>query len=684
MPLVPGRVSMYHCGPTVYSSPHIGNFRSFLLGDLLRRFLEDQGFAVTQVMNVTDVGHLTADDEDHGEDRMELAARREKLDPWAIAKKYEDEFRDALAKVGFKFPHHLPRATDHIAEMGAIIDDLLARGIAYQVNGNVYFEIAKFPEYGKLSKKPLDELEEGARVAVNPEKKDPRDFALWKVDPKHLMQWDAPFRGGVRGFPGWHIECSAMAMKYLGPSFDIHTGGEDNLFPHHECEVAQSEAHTGKPFVRTWLHVKHLLVEGQKMSKSLGNFTTVKDVLDRGFTGAELRYALLRAQYRQTLNFTWAGLEDGRKAIQRVRHAVERLQRVASGEEPAGSADLVLEMQRADTAFTASLNDDLNVSEALAAVFAFVTDCNKAAPSKTAAVAALGRFARFDSVLGCFDIPSGGAVVPVTGGQTSVGGAQGQGLADRRRGARRARAARLQDRRHAAGTAAGEGVMLDRTEQRIVGVLIEKELSVPESYPLTENALLAGCNQKSNRDPEMTLEEFQMRGALLALREKQWVLLSDRDGGRTARYKHNVETRLRVGPKAKPVLCELLVRGPQTPTELKNRVGRMGFHAASPEEVLAVLEELAAMPGGGLVELLPRQPRERDARWAHKLGPREAAPADAAPADAAPQRVPAAEPAPRLVSAEAARPAPGADLAERLAALERRVEQLERRLASDH
>jgi cysteinyl-tRNA synthetase len=440
VPLVPGKVAMYHCGPTVYSSPHIGNFRSFLLGDLLRRFLEDQGYAVTQVMNVTDVGHLTADDEDRGEDRMELAARREKLDPWAIARKYEAEFVQALRDLHFRMPHRLPRATEHIAEMGAIIDDLLARGVAYQVNGNVYFEIAKFPGYGKLSKKPLDELEEGARVAVNPEKKDPRDFALWKVDPKHLMQWDAPFRGGVRGFPGWHIECSAMSMKYLGPSFDVHTGGEDNLFPHHECEVAQSEAHTGRPFVRTWLHVKHLLVEGQKMSKSLGNFTTVKDVLDRGFSGAELRYALLRAQYRQTLNFTWAGLEDGRKAIQRVQNALSRLQRIAAGEEPAGSADLAGPTQRADAGFTASLDDDLNVSEALAAVFEFVSAVNKVMPTKEAARAALARFARFDCVLGCFGVEAGGIGVPVGGGETKVGGEpELQQLLDRRQAARKAK-----------------------------------------------------------------------------------------------------------------------------------------------------------------------------------------------------------------------------------------------------
>ncbi len=401
-PLQPGRVAMYHCGPTVYSSPHIGNFRSFLLADLLRRFLEDQGFAVHQVMNITDVGHMTADDEDRGEDKLQAAARRERLDPWAIARKYEDEFHECLEQLQFERPHEMPRATEHIPEMGAIIGDLLAKGYAYQVDGNVYFEIARFPGYGKLSKKVLDELEEGARVAVNEQKRDPRDFALWKTDPHHLMQWDAPFPGGARGFPGWHIECSAMAMKYLGHSFDIHTGGEDNLFPHHECEIAQSEAHTGQPFVRTWLHVKHLLVEGRKMAKSAGNFVTVRDVLARGYTGRELRYALLRVQYRQTLNFTWSGLDEARAAIERVNRARARLARIATGVEPAGPDRLDAELARAQQSFVAALADDLNTSEALAVVFGLVGEVNKCQPGVAAATDALAAFARFDRVLAVF------------------------------------------------------------------------------------------------------------------------------------------------------------------------------------------------------------------------------------------------------------------------------------------
>jgi cysteinyl-tRNA synthetase len=402
VPLVPGRVTMYHCGPTVYSSPHIGNFRSFLFADVLRRFVEDQGYEVVQVMNVTDVGHLTLDDIEGGEDKMEAASRRTGRTAWEIAKQYEDEFHECQRLLHVRLPHHMPRATDFIPQMGAIIDDLLQKGVAYQTNGNVYFEIARFPGYGKLSGKVLDELEEGARVAVNEEKKDPRDFALWKVDPKHQMQWEAPFRGGVRGFPGWHIECSAMSMHYLGPQIDIHTGGEDNMFPHHECEIAQTEAHTGRPFVGIWLHARHLLVDGTKMSKSLGNFFTVADVLQRGYSGLELRYALIRVQYRQSLNFTLKGLDEARAAIQRVQQCRLRLVRIAAVLEPAGGDDLAAAAQRANDAFTAAMQDDLNVSGALAAVFDFVGACNRAAPSAQGADAARAAFVRFEDVLGCF------------------------------------------------------------------------------------------------------------------------------------------------------------------------------------------------------------------------------------------------------------------------------------------
>ena len=414
VPIDPGKIGMYHCGPTVYSSPHIGNFRSFLLADLMRRFFEDRGYEVHQVMNITDVGHMTADDEDSGEDKMVAAARTERLDPYKVARKYEDEFARCLEQLRFLRPHEMPRATEHIEEMGAMIAQLLASGHAYQVNGNVYFEIAKFPGYGKLSNKVLDELVEGARIAVNDEKRDPRDFALWKVDPNHLMQWEAPFPGGAKGFPGWHIECSAMSMKYLGTSFDIHTGGEDNLFPHHECEVAQSEAATGEPFVRMWLHVKHLLVDGGKMSKSEGNFLTVQEILDRGYSGEELRYAISRVQYRNSLNFTWAGLDEARRAIQRVRQSWEKVARILRGESPAGTDSLVATVVSCQERFTAALEDDLNTSEALAEVFALVGEINRSNPDEESARLADGALRRFQDVLAVFGEPpqSGGVDVP--------------------------------------------------------------------------------------------------------------------------------------------------------------------------------------------------------------------------------------------------------------------------------
>ncbi|MFK7742715.1 MAG: cysteine--tRNA ligase [Planctomycetota bacterium] len=401
-PQVPGKVTMYHCGPTVYSSPHIGNFRSFLFADVLRRFVEDQGYEVEQVMNITDVGHLTLDDIEGGEDKMEAESKRTGRTAWDIAKEYIHEFRRCQEQLRVRIPHHMPRATDFIEQMGAIIDDLLKKGIAYQVDGNVYFEVAKFAAYGKLSGKKLDELESGARVAVNDEKKDPRDFALWKVDDMHQMQWDAPFAGGKRGFPGWHIECSAMSMHYLGKHIDIHTGGEDNVFPHHECEIAQTEAHTGERFVGIWMHARHLLVDSTKMSKSLGNFHTVTDILDKGYSGLELRYALVRVQYRQSLNFTLQGLDEARAAIARVNEARKKLVRVRDGADRAGGDDLEAATAKASEAFTAAMQDDLNVSEALAAVFEFVGACNRAEPDAAAARAALAAFSRFEDVLGIF------------------------------------------------------------------------------------------------------------------------------------------------------------------------------------------------------------------------------------------------------------------------------------------
>ncbi|MCB9918176.1 MAG: cysteine--tRNA ligase [Planctomycetes bacterium] len=399
-PREPGVVRMYNCGPTVYSSPHIGNFRSFLTADLLRRHLEARGMNVVQVMNITDVGHLTEDDlDDSGEDRMLIAARREKLDPYAIARKYESEFLAAVDALHMRRAQEYPRATDHIPEMIEIIQGLVANGHAYVVGGNVYYSIASFPRFGKLSGKVIEELEEGARIAVNPEKRDPRDFALWKTDDKHLMQWDSPWG---RGFPGWHIECSAMSRKYLGDQFDVHTGGEDNLFPHHECEVAQSEAFTEKvPFVGTWLHTRHLLVDEKKMAKSLGNFLTIEQLLGEGWTGHEIRLALLRVHYRMPMNFSRTGLGESRAFLTRIQECRARLLRIAHGQEAAGTDDATIVLRDAESAFGEALDDDLNIAKALAVLSGLVSDVNAMQPSVESAQNALALFRRLEDWCGC-------------------------------------------------------------------------------------------------------------------------------------------------------------------------------------------------------------------------------------------------------------------------------------------
>jgi cysteinyl-tRNA synthetase len=366
--LEPGVVRMYNCGPTVYSRPHVGNYRTFLFADVLRRWLEQRGFVVRQVMNVTDVGHLTDDVAGEGEDKIEAQARREKLDPFAIARGYERQFLDDLVALGARKAVVYPRATEHVAEMLAMIEALVAKGFAYEVNGNVYFEVARFPEYGKLSGNRGEELEAGARVAVKDEKRHPHDFALWKNDAHHLMKWSSRF--GPDGFPGWHIECSAMAKKHLGEQIDIHTGGEDNVFPHHECEIAQTESLTGKPFATFWMHSKFLQVDGGKMSKSLGNVWNLDDVRERGLEPRVLRFALIRAHYRQPLNFTWEAMKDAQSALESLDDLVVRLRSamrgVGAAAEASAGRDLV---EQAGRTFDEGMDDDLNVSRALPGLF---------------------------------------------------------------------------------------------------------------------------------------------------------------------------------------------------------------------------------------------------------------------------------------------------------------------------
>ena len=399
-PLDPSLVRMYHCGPTVYSFAHIGNFATFLMGDLLRRYLEYSGLAVRQVMNITDVGHLTDDAlaDAQGEDKLEKKAREEKKDPWQIARFYEEAFQRDRRILNILPAHHYPRATEHVPEMIALIGELIGKGLAYQAGDQVYFEIARFPRYGILSKNSPEELLAGAgnRVEEDPSKRNPLDFCLWKRDPKHIMQWDSPWG---RGFPGWHIECSAMSRKYLGEIFDIHTGGEDNIFPHHECEIAQSSGGEDRMFARIWLHRRHILVDGKKMSKRDGNFYTLSDLLAKGFTGAEVRYALLGAHYRSQLNFTIEGLEASREAIRRMRNFLDDM-----ASRPAGSPKDLEAMEslaeKADGEFRAALDDDLNISGALGAVFGFIRDSNKTAATRAGGEVGIRRLQDWDRVLG--------------------------------------------------------------------------------------------------------------------------------------------------------------------------------------------------------------------------------------------------------------------------------------------
>ena len=404
-PLEPGVVRMYNCGPTVYNRQHVGNFRAFLFADVLRRWLEYRGFEVRQVMNITDVGHLT-DDADEGEDKLEKRAREEQLDPWQISRENAASFLADLRTLGVQPAMEYPRATDHIPEMVEIIDGLLEKGFAYRVGGNVYFDVSRFERYGRLSGNRVEDLDAGARIEINPEKRNPADFALWKSDAKHLMKWETHF--GKDGFPGWHIECSAMARKHLGDRIDIHTGGEDNVFPHHECEIAQTEAFTGEPFATFWMHTKFLQVDGGKMSKSLGNVYTIDDVLERGFSARALRFALLRGHYRQPLNFTWDGMKDAASALETLDDLVARLRR--SLEQPAAGAALV---EAAQATFEQAMDDDLNVGRALPALFGLRGDVLEGRLAGPPAGAALEFLERVNGVLGVLELEERGLAAEV-------------------------------------------------------------------------------------------------------------------------------------------------------------------------------------------------------------------------------------------------------------------------------
>jgi cysteinyl-tRNA synthetase len=417
-PVKAGEIRMYNCGPTVYSDPHIGNFRSFLLGDLLRRAFDQRGFKTTQVMNITDVGHLTTDDvaDASGEDKLEKKAKEEGLDPFEIALRYEKMFHENASQLHLLKAHEYPRATDHIPEMIQMIEQLLERGHAYAVKDvGVYFRVHSFEKYGCLSGNTLENLDSGSRIEVDERKESAHDFALWKIDDKHLMKWDSPWG---RGFPGWHIECSAMSLKYLGGTFDIHTGGEDNIFPHHECEIAQSVGAGVGEFARIWVHARHLLVDGQKMSKSKGNFYTINDLVERGFRGHEIRYSLICNHYRQPMNFTIDGMDGDTKAVQRLRTLRKKLEEASVGSTADTEVDSQLEESKRQ--FDVCIDDDLNLSGALGVLHDRVRALGRDLPQGSAALLALEFLRHCDQILGVIFVEDEAPAVPLTDSQQQL------------------------------------------------------------------------------------------------------------------------------------------------------------------------------------------------------------------------------------------------------------------------
>jgi cysteinyl-tRNA synthetase len=364
-PSVDNTVRMYACGPTVYDYQHIGNFRTFVAVDILRRFLRLSGFKLQHVMNITDV-----------DDKIIRNAAREQKSVKDYTRTYEEAFVEDMHTLNLEAPEHLVRATEHIPEMVRFIQELEQKGFAYRTeDGSYYYRISKFPEYGKLSKKDFSGMEIGARVDVDEYEKDnARDFALWKAPKEGEAFWETAIG---KGRPGWHIECSVMSMRYLGPSFDLHAGGEDLAFPHHENEIAQSEAVTGKIFARFWMHVRFLLVEGEKMSKSVGNFFTLRDLLLKGHKPSSIRYLLASVPYRRQLNFTFDGLKQAAHSVERLRNFQSRLE--MSQLPPGRHQQIQDQAEQAIHDMRKALEDDLNTAQALAAMFDLVREANSAA-----------------------------------------------------------------------------------------------------------------------------------------------------------------------------------------------------------------------------------------------------------------------------------------------------------------
>ncbi|MBN1559066.1 cysteine--tRNA ligase [candidate division KSB1 bacterium] len=370
VPLTEGLVRMYVCGPTVYDYPHIGHAKSYISFDIVVRYLRYLGYRVKYVQNITDVGHLL----DDGEDRILKGAQREKRDPMELVEIYTRAYFDAMDALNVRRPDISPRATGHIPEQIEMVQRLIEKGHAYEVNGSVYFDISTWPQYGVLSGRKVEDQRAGERLEISEEKRHPADFALWKkADPEHIMRWNSPWG---RGYPGWHIECSAMSMKYLGETLDIHGGGMENQFPHHECEIAQSEAMTGTPFVRYWMHHNMVMVDGVKMSKSLGNFTSVQRALE-SYSGAQIRFFILQSHYRSPVDFSKEAIDASAQGLERLMAARDQLERAlrqaSDGESAAEIATLTAEYK---ALFEKEMNDDFNTPAAIGHLFNYAREIN--------------------------------------------------------------------------------------------------------------------------------------------------------------------------------------------------------------------------------------------------------------------------------------------------------------------
>lgn len=387
-PVKTGKVGLYTCGPTVYNYAHIGNLRTYIFEDALKKSLEYIGYKVKHVMNVTDVGHLQSDS-DEGEDKMALGASREKKTVWEIAKFYEDAFFEDCKKLNIKRPNVVCRATEHIEDMIKFIQKLEEKGYTYEANGNVYFEIDKFKDYTKLANLSIDELEAGSRIEIDPNKKNPLDFVLWFTNSKfsnQIMQWDSPWG---RGFPGWHLECSAMSIKYLGENIDIHCGGIDHIPVHHTNEIAQSEAALGHKWVNYWVHGEFLVLDGGKMSKSSGDFLTVSRLVEEGFSPLDYRYFCLQSRYRKQLVFSFESLDDARKGYRALKKKIATIISNVDNNSPIDNSKLEIYIEK----FKDQISDDLNIANAFTVLNEVIKDANLNNNEKTSLIE------EFDKVL---------------------------------------------------------------------------------------------------------------------------------------------------------------------------------------------------------------------------------------------------------------------------------------------